>query len=304
MNLGRTQPAAKRGGTSTRYRTPSLLKRTAAAPTGNRRLLPSAYGQPRAVNKNSRTGPSIRPRPDDCNNSLLGDAIAVRSKSEGKPVVDTQDSARPSKAMSQQQAHRDRNDGDRGTRTVPLEPESRRAPRTETPEPSERAVGRRSLIVTGTANLRRREKRRSRRRYVQTIRRATVHRETNWRGIHEASRPGRPLIEGTGRSAEGVRIPPASQSRTSGPEQGPFSHGNAECPVSRVRTLASGSSRVPRELKHITIGIQRNQQGGPEYWRRKRIESDVESALTRRVVTEGRASRSAARPASRLKGRR
>lgn len=32
-SLGRTQPAAKRGGTRSRYRTPSLLKLTAAAPS-------------------------------------------------------------------------------------------------------------------------------------------------------------------------------------------------------------------------------------------------------------------------------
>ena len=31
-----------------------------------------------------------------------------------------------------------------------------------------------------------------------------------------------------------------------------------------IRTVASGSSRIPRELKHITIGSKRNQLGGRE----------------------------------------
>ena len=34
--------------------------------------------------------------------------------------------------------------------------------------------------------------------------------------------------------------------------------------IDSLRTIASGSSRVPRELKHITIGSKRNQLGGPE----------------------------------------
>lgn len=34
--------------------------------------------------------------------------------------------------------------------------------------------------------------------------------------------------------------------------------------IALVRTIASGSSRVPRELKHITIGRKRNQLGVPE----------------------------------------
>jgi len=44
-SLRRTQPAAKRGGTSTRYRTPSLLKRTAA-------VLRRTVGCPRALSEN------------------------------------------------------------------------------------------------------------------------------------------------------------------------------------------------------------------------------------------------------------
>lgn len=55
VSLGRTQPAAKRGGTSTRYRTPSILKHTAASPRG-------FVGCSRALSENHLRSTKINPR--------------------------------------------------------------------------------------------------------------------------------------------------------------------------------------------------------------------------------------------------
>lgn len=58
VSLGRTQPAAKRGGTSTRYRTPSILKHTAASPRG-------LVGCSRALSENHLRSTKINPRSFD-----------------------------------------------------------------------------------------------------------------------------------------------------------------------------------------------------------------------------------------------
>ena len=81
VSLGRTQPAAKRGGTSTRYRTPSILKHTAASPSG-------LVGCSRALSENHLRSTKINPRsfdPDETERTN-GRQIPAGSKSQGKPM--------------------------------------------------------------------------------------------------------------------------------------------------------------------------------------------------------------------------